>query len=291
MGGNQVYGPQLPQMPADMSKARNYGLDFMTSNMGGNKAPFDMNYNATPETMDAGALMKFLAGFSGSPNQMTQGGPQAGGKGAPGGGMNLDFLPQSSSFYDTQNMLKEGLNTGFLTDTSNQWNAKKAMYGQTLKDQIAQTWQDNFLGGGRVGTGVANVLGDVTNRAGIGLASEMAPYDTSMIEGAANRRAGLGTLGLGMSQFADTSAQNRAGALGAFGQQKFANQQTMQDKGYQEWLRTQPGYSPLWQSLMQYMTQYPFQGQSPTVATPWWQDLLKGLISGGSSAATAAIIS
>jgi hypothetical protein len=280
MGGNQVYGPQLPKMPAEMEGMRGQARNYITNNLTPNAAPYNFDYNPNQYQQQAGGLLQRLAG-----------GQNPGGGASPGSSQRLeDLFPMSGAYNDTMGMLSEGLKTGFLTDTTNLWNAKKAAYSRNLQDSFAQTANDQALSGGRMGSGTANLMADQTGKAATGLAAEMAPYDTSMIEGAANRRAGLGNLGMGMSQLFEQAMSGRIEGLGKFGQQEYANTQQMQDKGYADWLRQQPGYGPIAQMLMQYSQNYPFSGSAPTVTQPWWQSLLGGAAQGGSAAAMAAIL-
>jgi hypothetical protein len=280
MGGNKVYPATLPQVPADMAKARNYGLNTIFQGLNNpTPAPFDLSYKANAPSADAGAMYKYLLGGT------------QGGTGGPQPGQSLEStMPMYSGIEDVTRMLKEGLASGFQTNLDPAWATMKANMGQTVQDQIAQAMQDMAFSGSRYGTGAMQVGGGLAQRGALNLASQFAPMEQTMLENAANRRVGLGSLGLSVADLYNNAALQRAAASQGYGQQEFQNTQTMQDKALQEWLRTQPGYGPLFSALMNMANQYPFQAQAPTVTTPWWQDLLTGAVTGGAAGAMSKII-
>lgn len=272
------------QVPEGMQEIRKFFEDYLTKNLQTQpKAPFDLSYKPNELTTGASDMYKYLLGGT------------AGGAGGPQGvsGQTLDtMLPMAGITPDITNMLREGLSSGFATDTSPIWAAKKAAYAQNIKDSITQAMQDMAFTGSRYGTGAMNVGGNIASRGALSLASEMAPIEAGMQEGAAGRRLQAGGLGLNLAEMYNRAALERAGGAAGAGQQQFTNEQAMQDKAYLEWLRTQPGYGPLFQALQQYSTTYPFQQDTTTKSKgdfwSWFGDFLgKGAQGAGAALAMA----
>lgn len=258
------------KVPEDMTKARGSLLEEILKGLASQqKAPFNLTYQPNELTTGANDMYKTLLGGT------------AGGAGGPQGvsGQTLDtMMPMAGITPDITNMLREGLSSGFAIDTSPVWAAKKAAYAQNIKDSITQAMQDMSFTGSRYGTGAMNVGGNIANRGALSLASEMAPIEAGALEGAAGRKLQAGGLGLNLAEMYNRAALERAGAASGAGQQQFANEQTMQDKEYNEWLRTQPGYGPLFAALQQYSTQYPFQQDTTTKQSQSFSSLLASIL-------------
>jgi hypothetical protein len=187
-------------------------------------------------------------------------------------------------------MLREGLSSGFAVDTSPVWQAKKAAYGQNIQDQITQAMQDMAFTGSRYGTGAMNVGGNIAQRGALQLASEMAPLEMGAQENAANRRLQAGQQGLTMADMYNQAALARAAGASTSGNQKWQNRNQAQQQQLQDWLRTQPGYGPIFEALMQYSTNYPFQTGGSTTTPFNIGALLNSIFNGASSAGTAALL-
>jgi len=289
MGGYEQVNPVLPEMPKELGRTRDYISNYMKQGLENPAtAPMDMSYKPSGATMDAGAMIKYLLGGSASSDAGGTPTPRTGAY--PPGDNAYDKMPVPGILGDTQNMLKEGMATGFRTDTDPLYQARRATMLDNLKKNIAQTMQDQVLKNARPGSGSARLVGEQTGTAERGFAADTLGLEANMQEAASNRRLQAGQQSTGVADMLMKELMNRIGMSSSYGQQEFQNTQTMQDKAYQEWLRKQPGYSPLFSGMLNYATSYPFQAQVPGMAEPAWMGLLKGLISGGSAMGAAALM-
>jgi len=264
MGNPKVYGPQLPQMPADMTSARSGMLNWLLPQLG-------QEGKAYPGTLSPAAPFDL--------NQLLGGlgyGNKPGATGAGGG-----------NWQDTLNQL---MKTGLPTDVNPAYQATLSQAQQRAKDEIAQSMQAANAGNTRYGTGAMRQTADITGRTMTDWGSMITQLAAQLQESARQRQLSAAGLSGDLAAKMGMLGIQRAGTAAGIAMPYWQMLQNQAQTEYGAWQSRQPGYRPETQMLFNYGQNYPFSAQQPAVADNPWMSLLMSLVGAGGDLGAAKIL-
>ena len=275
MGGPGVYEPMLPEVPGELSAAREAASGYLRAHAGQKSDRYRQSYR------DFGSsLYEMMAPPDFFPSLLDRVGDYT-----------SSTDPSDEFFAEIEAVLQDYFdNDGYPVHANSWYTAAKAKIAFDLETTAAKINENAIITGARYGTGVIRAHAKEVARKTADLGVEYAKLEFQGITEAYNRELVAAGIGVDLAKERSRVRFNWLGGVLQAGVAYWQAEIQRNQIAYMEWKSREYEQQPAYRDLNAYAMSYPFQSHAPTVTPNPMMQLLQGVISGGSQIASAAIL-